>query len=235
MLSINPRKTTEDKKLMFFIEWASKWIEELLGRKDLMDKKVRTQFLKGTGTQKLALPARPVFTDPLPRVFVDENAYYGSTDDSFTADQTELVYGNNNNDNQVAGQFCLDLDMDADGDGVEDASRSGLLIRINNLWEKPSARQRGLLTPFIAPAFGSVKVIYTAGYTPDTIPSEIRAAANLITAKMRRLFPLGAFLTSESYEERAVSYFLPHKRLWLADVWPFIQSHRNWGNFGGSS
>jgi hypothetical protein len=233
VLDINPRKTSEDKKLLFFIEWASKWIEELLGRQGLMDKKERTWYARGTGTQNLALPARPVFLSPLPRVFVDENGYYGSTDDSFDADKTELVYGNNNNDNEMqGGKFCLDLDLDMDGDGVPDASRSGLLVMINNLWPRPSARQRGWLTPFVTQSQGNVKVVYTAGYTPDTVPSELRAATVALVAKMRRFFPLGAYLTGESYEDRSVSYFIPHKRTWLAEIYPMILSHRNWGGMG---
>ncbi len=222
VLDVAPDNTAEDKKLNFFIEYASKLIEQLLNRS--FEYRRRVEYYAGTGTQKICLRHRPVYTTPVVQVFYDSFGYYDASGTAFDDQGDELTYGDS---------FALVLDWDSDGDGIADASRSGILVRMNNVWSRPSARQQGYLSPFVTESLGNYKVVSTGGYTIDTLPAEIRAAANILCAKLRLLMPLGMWLNSESYEERHVSYYIPHKRQLMSDVWPLIQGYRN-QNFGGS-
>ncbi len=210
-LEIDSDDHSEDTKLLFFIEQASEWIHQLLGREDLGYKE-RTEYYDGTNTPKLLLKARPVFTSPTIRVWADQSAYYGSADGAF-ADDTELTYGED---------FCLKIDQ---SDGT---SRCGILQRIQGSWQRQMYRQGGLLSSYVGASPGSIKVTYTAGFTPDTTPAELRLAANLLVAKMRFLFPLGMEIGSESYEERHLSYLAPHRKYLTQLIWGMIGGRRNW-------
>ena len=211
VLEIDQGDTSEDVKLALLIEDASRWIGEILDRPGL-SKRERTEYYNGTGTQKIVLKSRPVFTTPTIAVYVDESGFFGSVSGAFSS-STALTYGN---------EFCLDIDQD---DGT---SRSAILIRIRNLWPEPAVRQRGYLTPFLGEGFGTIKVVYTAGYTVDTLPAQFRLAMTFLVAKMRQVLPLGFPLTAESYEERSMSYFMPYKNIWLDHVWMMIGSMKNW-------
>lgn len=190
LLDIDPRNTGEDLKLGFLVELASDWIAEYLDRPGLFIAS-RTEFYKGTGTQKLLLNSRPVYTTPTIVVYQDEGGYYGSTTGSFNATTSVLTYGQD---------YGLQIDQ-SDG-----SSRSGILFRIRSVWPRPAVRSRGLLSPYIGEDFGSIKVTYTGGYTIDNLPSMFRQAVVLIVARLRQLLPLGQIIQAESYEERAISY-----------------------------
>lgn len=220
LLEIDPANSGEDVKLNFLIELASDWIAEYLDRPGLFIAR-RTEFYKGTGTQKLLLNSRPVYTSPTIEVFVDSQGYYGQPSGAFGSD-SELTYGTD---------FGLQVDRP---DGT---SRSGILFRINNLWPRPVVRARGLLAPFIGEDFGSVKVVYTGGYTIDNLPAMFLQAVVLIVARLRQLLPLGQFIQAESYEERAISYsnlFTTggsaslSKDFIMSLARPLIFSFRNW-------
>ena len=71
VLQVPAGDLSEDVSLNFIIEQASRWIDELLGIRPI-EKKSRTEFYAGTGTQKLLLRARPVFTTPALQVYLDE-------------------------------------------------------------------------------------------------------------------------------------------------------------------
>ena len=210
-LDIEPGDTSEDSKLSFFVEHASQWIEELLDRPGLSFKS-RTEFYQGTGTQRLPVRSRPVYTSPTVQVFVDDVGYFGSASGSF-ASTTALTYGTD---------FAVQVDQE---DGT---SRSGILLRLNDTWPKPQVRQFGYLSPFVWSAQGNVKVIYTAGYTVDTLPSVFRLAVNLLVARMRYLFPLGMEIGSESYEERSISLIADRKDYLIAQIRPMLWNYRNW-------
>lgn len=212
-LEIDPSDTSEDKKLMFLIEQASKWIEEYLGRANGLFYRSRTEYYGGTNTQKLLLKARPVYIDPTIQVFVDWNGFFGSTSGAFAAN-TELTYGED---------FCLQIDQ---VDGV--SSRSGILLRMRNVWERPNQRQGGYLSPFVGQNYGSIKVVYSAGYTIDELPANFRLACNLLVAKLRQVLPLGQELNSESYEDRSVGYLQPYKNSLMTLAAPLISTYRNW-------
>ena len=154
-----------------------------------------------------------MFPSPTPQVFVDEGGYYGAASGAFNAGTTALTYGTD---------FTVQWDQE---DGT---SRSGIVVRIGDVWPKPSVRQRGYLSPYVWDDTGSVKVVYTAGHTVDTIPAQLRMAAKLLVARLRYLFPLGMELGSESYEERSIGLVAERDNYILSVVKPMIHSHRNW-------
>lgn len=213
LLEIDPNNTSEDKKLNFLVEMASSFIEEVLNRK--MSFALRSEIYSGTGTQKMLLRSRPVFTTPTITISFDPSAYFGSSPNAFqnSPPESNLVYGKD---------FCLQIDQ-PDG-----SSRSGILYRINDYWYKPYVRQTGLLSPFIGTDTGSYLITYQAGYTVDTLPADFRLACNLLVSKLRYIFPLGVELSSESYEERAIALITNYKDYLLALVRPMILKYRNW-------
>lgn len=225
-LEIDPANTAEDWKLLTLIEQASQLIEEVIGRApDYVAYNVnRVEFYQGTGTQKLLLKGRPAYAGPatLPyigtvqqiQVFIDENGYYGQASGSFDPTTSALTAG---------ADFFLKVDQP---DGI--TSRCAILVRVNDYWPKPYVRQQGLLTPFLADDTGSVKVIYSGGYSVDTLPASWRMAANLLVSKLRYIFPLGLELGSESYEERSISLQANQKSYLLGLVKPMLWNYRDW-------
>lgn len=211
---MDPAQTSEDAKLLLYAEWATNIINTYLNRAaDGIDYKTRTQYYRGSGTQKLLLRNRPVFRAPpspfsTMSVIVDNGGYYGTATDAFTNDA--LTYG---------VDYTLQVDQD---DG---SSRSGILIRLNNYWNKPQVRQQGLLSPFIGHDTGSIKIVYTAGYTLDTLPAAFRMAVAVVITQLKILFPLGMWLTGESYEERSISYTPIYWYMFLDGI---LGPYRNW-------
>lgn len=212
MLDIPPNNNTENAKLNFILESASNWIEEILDRQ--LFRKSRTEYYWGQNTNKLLLKARPVLTTPALQVYVDGGGNFGASSGSF-ASGTLLTYGTD---------YCLDLDSE---DGTQ--SKSGILIRIGSVWHKKWVRSKGLLTPYMVDNEGSIKVIYTGGYTYDNLPPLLRTATEFLIAKMYATLPLGMEIGSESYEERSIS-FQPHDKHYLTSmVRPMLISfYRNW-------
>lgn len=212
ILEIDPRNTQEDSKLLFFLEYASSWIEEYLDRKGRLFLKTRTEYYNGTGTPNLVLRARPVYTDGL-QVYVDtQGGYYGEGDNSFPASSL-LTYGSD---------YVLRIDED---DGT---SRCGILQKVRSYWPKPFARAPGVLSPFMTTDTGSVKVVYQAGYTVDNLPATLRLACNTLAAKIRYLMPVGMDLSSESYEDRSISIGNKEKDYLMSTVKDMIFGYRNW-------
>lgn len=211
LLQIDPNDTYEDISLSFILDYTTSWIEELLGRRIFLA--TNTEYYNGTGSQKLLLRRRPVFTTPTIEVSIDQGGYYGSASGAFTGQGDAQVYGED---------FCLDIDQD---DGT---SRSGILVLLKQFWPKPPRREVGYLSPFIGPVFGNIKVSYKAGYSVATLPGTLRMAAMLIVAKLRYILPLGLEVSSESYEERSISVASAQKGLLLATVMPMLNPYRNW-------
>ena len=211
LLDIDPRDNTEDKKLGFYNEMAGNLIEELLNRD--FTYKLRTEYYNGTNTQKLLLKARPVYTTPTMQVWQDGQGAWGQSSDSFP-DNSMLTYGTD---------YALQIDQD------NGSSRCGILQRLRGwVWNQPFYRSAGLLTPYLGSSQGSIKIIYQAGYSVDTLPAAFRLAADILVDKIRYLFPLGQPLSSESYEERSISLIAERKDWMLADIKPLIMSYRNY-------
>lgn len=223
VMEIDIGDKSEDIALNFYIEQISSWIQEWLNRD--LELKTRTEFYSGTGTQRLCLKSRPVFPDSL-SVYVDGSAYYGSAPNAFDPTASLLTYGQD---------YFIEIDTvnfdPLTNSPLPSTSRSGVLVRIKDVWPRPTARVAGLLSPFLTRDYGSIKVTYEAGYTADTLPAVIRSAANLGVARMRYIFPLGMEIGSESYEERSISLVTERKNYIMALIYPMIWSHRNW-NWG---
>ena len=218
ILQIDPGDKSEDVTLSFYNEWCGSLIEEYLGRTNRLFLKSRTEYYKGTGTNKLLLLSRPVYVSPTIQVYVDGGGNWGATSGSFTASTTELTYGTH---------FCLEVDQPAEDQSI---SRCGILYKITGTWSIPYWRDRGWLSPYTMPGAGTIKVIYNGGYSLDTLPALFRAAANALIAKYRYVFPLGIELSSESYDgnSRAITHMLRHKDYLMSLVKPHIHSFRNW-------
>lgn len=232
-LEIDPANTAEDRKLLFFIEYATAWIEEYLDRPGLFSS-LRTEYYKGTGTQKLQLRSRPVSASyfDIPsnstkyiQVYVDESGYYGSPTGAFNATTSALTYG---------VDFGLQFDNSSSISPNANVSRSGILFRIGNLWPRPTVRSNGLLSPFIGEDFGSIKVVYLGGYTMDSLPPQLRLAIITMVARMRSLLPTGLVAAGESYEERAIQYADPYgtvkgaKSYIMSLAASLLFGYRNW-------
>lgn len=210
-LEIDPANTAEDVRLTFFLETVTSWIEEFCGRQFAY--KQRTEHLAGTGTQKLVLKWRPVFSTPAIQCWIDGHGAYGQATDPFPAD-TQLTYGTD---------FALKIDQE---DGI--SSRSGILVRRNAYWPLRRVRTPGYLAPFYDDPLGNIKVTYYGGYTVDSLPAVFRQATNLLVARLRYLLPLGMVLGSESYEERSISLVQNHKNNLMGEVGPLLVYYRNW-------
>lgn len=209
-LEIDPADSSEDLRLNFFLKSASAWIETFLGRPG-MEKKSRTEYYNGTGTQALSLRHYPVDGSVTPQVWEDRQGLWGNAPDAFAA-TTALTHGTD---------FSLAIDSD---DGT---SRSGLLIRNNAAWPRPDLRQRGFLSPWVGDARGNVKVTYTGGYTADTLPADIVMACVSLVGRMRHVFPLGVPLSSESYEDRSISVLIGDKNYLMGQVKHMLMPYRN--------
>ncbi len=206
---------------MLFDEWVSDIFEQIIDRP--IDYKVRTYDYKGTGTYKLQLRHRPVYPlvppvkvgnnqpfTPL-SVIVQEGAYFGEAAGGFT--NTPLTLGTN---------YAIKIDQDDGG------SREAILYSINDAWPIGWARQQGLLSTFKVEDLGSIQVTSTAGYTIDTLPGSLRAAADLLIARLSYIFPLGMQLTSESYIERSIGLSENQRRYLLGMARPLVLPFKNW-------
>ena len=213
ILELDPQDRTEDKKLLFLIDYAAVLLQDFLGMPNGFLYKSRTEYYGGSGTQRMTLRTRPVTASPTITVNIDEAGFYGSASGSF-ASTTALTYGTD---------FCLDIDQDD-----SNTSRSGILVRMNDVWPKPSYRQKGYLSPFVGQAFGTIKVVYSAGWTVDGLPANFRLAMNLLVARLRYILPIGMELSSDGYEEKSIGISAEKKDYLLGLVKPLIFARRNW-------
>lgn len=211
ILEIALNNTSEDSKLLFFLEYASDWIAEFLNRPGLFYKN-RTEYYNGTNTPFILLRSRPVNPSGIEVYLQSQGGFYGQASSSFPASSL-LTYG---------GSYFLQIDQD---DGM---SRCGILQRINDVWPRPYGRGYGYLTPHAVQDTGSIKVVYNGGYTIDGLPSTLRLACNTLAAKMRGFMPMAMELSSENYEERAISIVNHEKDYLMKTVKDMIFSYRNW-------
>lgn len=213
ILELDTDDRTEDKKLLFLIDYAAVLIQDFLGMPNGFLYKSRTEYYGGTGTQRLTLRTRPVTATPTITVSLDEAGFYGAPSGSF-ASTTALTYGTD---------FALDIDQD---DNL--TSRSGILVRMNNIWEKANYRQKGYLSPFVGQQFGTIKITYSGGFTVDGLPANFRLAMNLLVARLRFILPIGMELSSDGYEEKSIGIAADKKDYLLSLVKPLIFNRRNW-------
>lgn len=210
ILEIHKDNTAEDSKLLFFLDIATEWVAEFLGRPELF-LATRTEYYDGWNTQFLTLTRRPVFTSGM-EVYVDSQGNYGQSSGGF-ASNTLLTMGTD---------YVLRVDQ------PNGSSRCGILQRINNVWPRPFVRRTGLLTPIMTRDTGSIKVTYSAGWTVDGLPSQVRFACNLLASKIRYLMPVGMEINSENYKDRSISIATTQKDYLMQTVKDMLFPWRNW-------
>lgn len=221
VLQIDPANSLMDYQLSLFNEWTGSIFDEFFDRE--VSYGTRTWVYPGTGNQKLPLRHRPVYpTTPPPKaaalpftaiqVTVLEGANWGDAVGGFST-VPPLVFGED---------YAIRIDRDDGG------SREAILYNLRNYWPRPVQRQAGLLSPFVGPDMGSIQVIYTAGFTVDTMPAILRGAADMLITRLNNLFPLGQQLSSESYIERSIGLTENQRRYLLGVLRPFLFFWKNW-------
>lgn len=147
LCSLKPRlrmtddDTWADDALRSLIASVSGWIDQYCGR--TFGPREYTHFLKGSGTQRLALPERPV--QSVTAVYYDEKGYWGDAPGAFGADKL-LVEG---------------VDYALERDQSDGSSQSGVIYRINGVWPSPFGR--------VAP-YGAGAGVPTLANVPSPVP-----------------------------------------------------------------
>lgn len=140
-----------------------------------------TEYYTGDGTSELVLRQRPVRS--ITSVYVDGDAYFGEASNAFES-----------GDQLTAGTDFVLHRRTTD----TEASTSGVLLRLNNVWPRSTSRIPGLLTEVSGAPIGNIKVTYLAGY--KQIPHDLIWATNQLVAEMRRTAESGGGFQSESYD-----------------------------------
>jgi hypothetical protein len=178
-LRLAEQDTAADAALKSLIRSVCEWIDGHCGRKFGRDE--YTHFLKGNGTQLLALPQRPVHE--IVSLYFDDTAYWGDAPGAFGADKL-LVEG---------------VDYALGRDQPDGSSLSGLVYRINDVWRVPQGRGgTGFGRPTLANVpqarVGNVKVVYVAG----DVPAAVKLAAETAVARLWQTGKYGAAVQGES-------------------------------------
>lgn len=183
-LNIPSSNTNEDSRLDQFIVQVDKCLKNLLQRD--IEQASYTEFYTGAGTKYLVLRQRPVVS--IANLWVDPAGYFGESATPFQSN-TLLTQG---------VDYALALD-----EGSQ--SRSGLVVRIGTFWpEIDLLRRPGILAIEGGPAFGNIKVQYTAGY--GTVPADLQLLANQIVAQVRNSAKRGGLpVASESLADYSYS------------------------------
>ncbi len=142
-----------------------------------------TEFYSGNGSRQLVLKHRPVRS--ITSVYEDRGGYFGEPATAFAA-PTLLVAG-------------TDYVLKRDNASENEASLSGIVLRLNQVWPRPSAQVMGLLTLAASGGTGNVKITYVAGYLRYL--SEVMLATNMLVAQLRKSAQDGAPMMSENYND----------------------------------
>lgn len=131
-----------------------------------------TEYYSGSGTRAIVLRQRPVTS--ITSVHVDNDGNFGFGTTPFPA-ITILESGSD---------YALDLDT---GSTI---SRSGILWRVNTIWQQNERTHRvgQLYQPYQQP-LGNIKVVYVAGYT--TIPQDLQYAVCLMVSTYKNTATYG--------------------------------------------
>lgn len=161
--------TPSDAELTFYGEAAQDAVRKYCDRD--FNSQSYTHYFNGTNTQRLVLRQTPVTA--VSSVHVDVQGYFGTGTDPFNS-LTALTSGR-------------DYVLDVDGTTT---SKSGILFRIGAVWPMlnrvvPVAH----LAADIGPAWGNIKVVYTAGYA--TVPLDLQMATTTVAVQLRNIVRLG--------------------------------------------
>lgn len=168
--------TTEDAKLTQFIGFVDAQIKQYCRQN--FEQATYTEYYSGTGVRTVVLLRRPV--QSITSVYLDQNAYYGQATPSFAA-STILTVGTD---------YALELDESLSNGQV--VSRAGIMVRVATIWPEMNASfYPGRITQEYGPAFGNIKVTYVAGYPAAAFPQDVKLAACMMVAGIRRSAPFG--------------------------------------------
>ena len=183
-LGIPSTNISQDPWLDSLRSAAEEVIQSRCGRR--FESQTYTDYLSGNNTRLLPLRQRPVTA--VASVYLDFNGHFGQGPSSPFSSVTLLTQG---------VDYSLYLDETYPPNQPLPWSRSGLLIHLRGNW--PTLARYYLpksLTVDLSPAFGNIKVTYTAGYL--TIPTDIQYAVAYLVSWMRRNIPVGGPLESET-------------------------------------
>lgn len=121
-------------------------------------------------------------------VWEDDLAYYGSVPTSF-ASTSQLTWG---------GDFTVRADQ------IDGSSRSGMILRMNDVWNTLYVRPSGNLSQLIATGLGNIRVQAAVGWA--TTPPDLEMAVIRVIAKIRNSRLYGDTIGSESKSDAGGSY-----------------------------
>lgn len=145
-----------------------------------------TTVMDAPNDVNINLPQLPVsFTDF--SIYVNWNA--NGDPSLFTSDDLLTMYTD----------YLLDPSPDS-----ATISTTGIVRSMQGWWGLWYQRNGYVLTPKSVPAYGCIKVVYTAGYA--TVPASIKAAANLLVSKLYMMRKIGMPENSTSLNGYSVSW-----------------------------
>ena len=194
-LNLGISGTTQDAVLTLWLNAAISAVINYCGTS--FESQLRTEYYQPDGWN-LLLRNRPVIS--VTSVYEDTNGFWNQSATPFPA-ETLLTAGVDYALQEDAGELVATYGY---------ISRSGIIRRLNRSWPRRYPRQLipGWTTQNLSlpdyPSIGSVKVVYTSGYT--TLPAAITQAVCFeVSAYKQRAKLGGANLTSESLGEYSYS------------------------------
>lgn len=178
--------SSEDSRLGQLILAASAGVERYCQRTFLSADYV--ELYSGNNTPRIALRKRPVTA--VSEVRLDSHGYFGLAPGSFDS-TTVLTEGSD---------WTLLID-----EGTA-TSNAGVLLRVGTVW--PMVARSNLPTRInteVGPAYGNVKVTYTAGFI--AVPEDVKYAVALVVQQMRQSLKHGGNLASEHIGDYSYKLF----------------------------
>jgi hypothetical protein len=186
-LGISDDDTSEDLALKQLITEVSSLIETHCNR--IWGAATYTEYYSGDGTSKLILTNTPVVS--ITSINVDNNGYWGQGADAF-ASTTLLEAG-------------VDYALVRDAHDGSARSESGVVMRLNNVWESAYVVPPFMLGAVPQSEFGNIKVVYVGGVT---VPSSVELAAHLMIQAVRKTNPSRNTVGFKSESDEEYSYTL---------------------------
>ena len=168
---------------------AEDWIKRYCNR-DFAYRANVTEYPTPNGTHVVLLNRTPV-TPASVVVYEDYTGNFGQTSGAFDPVNSILTLG-------------TDYTVPIDTQWNDGLNYSGRLIRLNRTWPYAQQRPMGLLAFTKVALPGSVKVVFTGGYS--IIPYAIKNAVWNLTTLFARMAPEGRLAMSESGEGESVSW-----------------------------
>ena len=115
-------------------------------------------------------------------VWEDDAGYWGQSPQSFPS-TSQLTWGS---------------DYTIRADELDGSSRSGMLLRQNNVWETQFMRGGDMLSEMLASGFGNIKVQSMVGW--PTVPANVELAVIRLIAKCRATRIYGEMIASQNFQ-----------------------------------